>query len=212
MRQPLDQYHTPAWALEAILPYLPQNPKLVVDPCCGGGNVLRAARKAWPKARTVGFEIDASLAADTGIEVCVPDEIIRPTPSGSCPEPSAWRHRVFVANSLDPKDCPRWAAYGSPMAPSPTLIWTNPPYKLGQAFVERALDEIDPMGTVAMLLRLAFMAGQGRRGMWTRRMADVYVLPKRPSFVHGKTDNSEYAWFVWGPERGGEWSRLEVSK
>jgi hypothetical protein len=38
---------------------------------------------------------------------------------------------------------------------------------------------------------------------------DVYVLSKRPSFSgNGKTDATAYAWFLFGPGRGGRWQVL----
>ncbi len=40
---------------------------------------------------------------------------------------------------------------------------------------------------------------------------DVFVLSRRPSFLgNGMTDSSAYAWFVWGPGRGGRWSLLKT--
>jgi len=88
-----------------------------------------------------------------------------------------------------------------------TIIVTNPPFALAEEFVRRSLSEVD---TVAMLLRLSFVAGQKRSALWREHPADVFVLSRRPSFTGKGTDSCDYAWFVWGPQRGGHWSRLEA--
>lgn len=83
------------------------------------------------------------------------------------------------------------------------LIITNPPYLLAQEFIERAmLWRACERSHVAMLLRLNFLGSQ-KRGAWLRaHTPSVYVSPRRPSFsADGKTDATEYAWFIWGAER-----------
>jgi hypothetical protein len=85
----------------------------------------------------------------------------------------------------------------------------NPPYSQAKAFVQRAISEAAPnRGTVAALLRLAFMEGQARAEFHKWNPSDVFVLKKRPSFAGGRTDSCAYAWFVWGPGRGGRWQVL----
>jgi hypothetical protein len=74
------------------------------------------------------------------------------------------------------------------------VILTNPPYSLAEEFVQRSLGLAD---NVAMLLRLNFLGSEARSDFLRRQPPDVYVLPNRPSFVGGKTDSCEYAWFVW---------------
>lgn len=73
----------------------------------------------------------------------------------------------------------------------------NPPYSQAEAHWTAATNRAS-FG-VAMLLRLAFLAGQGRRSrIWSAPgLRAVYVLPKRPSFTDGGTDSADYAWFVW---------------
>ena len=88
-------------------------------------------------------------------------------------------------------------------------IITNPPFSRAEEFVRRALHEAGPSGTVAMLLRLAFLESRGRAALHIERPSDVFVLAKRPSFTgDGKSDSAAYAWFVWGPGRGGRWEVL----
>jgi hypothetical protein len=88
----------------------------------------------------------------------------------------------------------RWDFRPEPIA----VVLTNPPYDYAEDFVARALATAP---RVAMLLRLDFL-GSVRRSRFLRATPpDVHPLPNRPSFVHGKTDRYDYAWFVWLPER-----------
>lgn len=86
------------------------------------------------------------------------------------------------------------------------IIVMNPPFALAMPFIERALGTDAP---VACLLRIAYLASQKRAQFWRDHPADVFVLPRRPSFTSdGKTDSADYMWAVWGPGRGGRWQVL----
>jgi hypothetical protein len=88
------------------------------------------------------------------------------------------------------------------------LAITNPPFSQWQEFAEKCMAAAV---TTALLLRIAVVASKKRRAFWEAHPADMYVLSKRPSFTdNGKSDSADYAWFVWGPGRGGKWARLEV--
>lgn len=90
------------------------------------------------------------------------------------------------------------------------LIVGNPPFSDALAHVEKALSLRSPWGSVAFLLRLAFLETQERRPFWKQNPASkVYVFSQRPSFTGGGTDSAAYGLFVW--QRG--WTRpteLEV--
>ena len=89
------------------------------------------------------------------------------------------------------------------------LVVTNPPYSLAEKFVRKALAEVGHRGTVAMLLRLPFLESLARVDLHAKHPSDVLIFAKRPSFTgDGKTDATAYAWFVWGPGRGGRWAVL----
>lgn len=93
----------------------------------------------------------------------------------------------------------------------PDAVITNPPFSLAMEFLVRSLREVGPSGDVVFLLRLAWMASQGRVAFHRAHPSDVYVLPKRPSFTgDGRSDSADYAWFCFGPGRGGRWSVLEI--
>jgi len=82
---------------------------------------------------------------------------------------------------------------------SAQAVITNPPYSLAMEFVQKALSRCDPpVFFAAFLLRLNWLASRKRAEFHRNTPADILVLPKRPSFTDdGKTDASEYAWFIW---------------
>lgn len=75
----------------------------------------------------------------------------------------------------------------------------NPPYRDAEEHVLHAL-KIARVG-VGFLLRLGFLAGQGRYfRLWVGGpvpLHSVHVLAARPSFTSGGTDATDYALFVW---------------
>lgn len=86
-------------------------------------------------------------------------------------EARAKRHEVVTADAL----AVEW--------PQADLIITNPPYSHAQEFAEKAIASVAPGGTVALLLRLGFLAGKKRLGFHRANGSSVYVLSSRPSFV-----------------------------
>lgn len=96
---------------------------------------------------------------------------------------------------------------------TPDLVVMNPPFSLQEVFTRRALNFVGQTGTVAVLLKQSFSAGIARRAFWTNKVADMFVLPKRPSFekrAKSSQDSCEYAWFMFGPHATGKWQRLEL--
>lgn len=79
------------------------------------------------------------------------------------------------------------------------IIAMNPPFKDALPFVERALDDVDADGVVAVLVRIAFLSGKARRQLFERHPpVEVHVCVRRPSFAHGGTDPAqEYAAIFW---------------
>lgn len=80
-------------------------------------------------------------------------------------------------------------------------VVTNPPYRLAQSFIQRALNVA--RWKVAMLLKLNFLEGQRRRPfLEASPLRTVYVFSKRLSFDKGDEAGKgngllAYAWFVW---------------
>lgn len=64
----------------------------------------------------------------------------------------------------------------------PGGIVTNPPFSLALEFCDHAIKHTEH---VFMLLRLNFLASEGRWEWWVKHKPDaLFVLSKRPSFVH----------------------------
>ncbi len=81
-------------------------------------------------------------------------------------------------------------------------IITNPPYKLAQEFINRALDVATDK--VAMLLKLTFLESTKRHAWWqTVPLKKVWVFSRRVTmYPYGTTKPKNsgtitYAWFVW---------------
>lgn len=72
----------------------------------------------------------------------------------------------------------------------------NPPYGTALGWTTKAADEA---ASACVLLRLNYLGSQQRAPWWrTHPPRFVGVLSKRPSFRHGRTDATEYAWYGWG--------------
>lgn len=183
-RQPDDFYETPAWCTHAILPHLNIKPAGTILDPFAGAGAILKASSELKNYITL-----------TGIEKD-PDRAAR------CRE-IAWVVRCGDAFEHE------WYRAD--------VILTNPPYSLALQSVQRSCDYLAEWGTgkAAFLLRLAFLETKERNQFLRNRMPDnIYVLPRRPAFIKGKTDSCAYAWFVWGPERRNEskLSVLEVTK
>ena len=91
-----------------------------------------------------------------------------------------------------------------------TNILTNPPYKIGQKFIEKALTLIDPGYKAAFLMRIQFLESKGRHGFFKKNPPKfIYVHSSRIRIF--KNNDQEkysggqplcYAWYVW--EKGFE--------
>lgn len=79
------------------------------------------------------------------------------------------------------------------------LIITNPPYSYAQEFIDHARKFLrGPESALCFLLRINFLGAQKRASWWRENgPSGIYVTPRRPSFRKGKTDATEYAWFLW---------------
>lgn len=88
-------------------------------------------------------------------------------------------------------------------------IVTNPPFKLGEQFWDRACS-LAP-GKVAFLCRLTWLESVKRAALFSRHpLARVWICPWRPKFQRGRqaTDDDNagmlaHAWYVRDPEHKG---------
>lgn len=84
-------------------------------------------------------------------------------------------------------------------------IITNPPYLCAAEFVEHAIDLVHPGRKVAMFLKIQFLEGKKRGGLFSRYPPKtIYVSRSRLKCARNgdfksDTKNSAvaYAWFVW---------------
>ena len=67
--------------------------------------------------------------------------------------------------------------------PAYSLIITNPPFALAEAFARRMIAMTLGRGTAALLLRLNWLGSQERAAFHRAHPADIFLLPKRPEFT-----------------------------
>lgn len=180
-------FPTPAWVADAVLPHIlpgcigldAQGPLRVLDPAVGEGHLLERVRGAIEATQD-------RTPVLSGLEIS-PERAATALKKGIA---------VSCRDALDPEP---W--------PQADLVILNPPFSAALAFAQRAVENRRGYQTVAMLARLAFLEAQERTAFHQTHPADVFVFSKRPGFLtqSGKTDMSAYAWFVWGPGRGGRW-------
>jgi hypothetical protein len=90
------------------------------------------------------------------------------------------------------------------------VVFGNPPYSLAQAFIEKALYNVNEGGYVYFLLRLSFLEGieRGKGFFPFYPPKRVYVSSRRPSFfsTNGRhtTDTLAYAMFLWQKDYQGK--------
>lgn len=179
LRQANDHYETPPWCVDAIAPH--------IGYLNGHTSILDPCCGKGALLNVIGSQYPCCKTI--GIEI---DEA-----------------RAIHARHHGPKfrDV-LWRDALTPGAwPKAELVITNPPYSHAEAFVRRAFEECVPI--VCMLLRLNFLGSKKRAAFWKDHPADIFVLPKRPSFTGSGTDATEYAWFLWGG-KGNHWWILDV--
>lgn len=170
---PYDFYPTPAWCVHRILERLDLPGGDWLEPGAGDGAIIRAvAQSTFSRRGEVRW-----TAVERRTEVL--PELHRS--SASC--------EVIHGDYLeDPAVADRLAGRRFAVA------FGNPPLTRAADFIKATLTRAD---TVVMLLRHNFLATQRRHSFVSTHVPDVYVLPDRPSFEKGKTDNATYAWMVW---------------
>lgn len=162
-RQPFDAYTTPPWVVRRLLEAVaPPNQGWWLEPAAGDGAIIKAVQDAGkfgrlPQGRWIAIEprqeCHASLRA-----LNVPESPVLVDARG--------------VGYL------KW----EPETP-PSMIITNPPYRIMFDFMQKALKDIDPQGLVALLLPLSAAASEERREWFAKHSPQVWVLPNRPSFV-----------------------------
>lgn len=172
-RDPFDFYPTPSWCvhrfLEAASKRLPVGDW--IEPTAGDGAIIRSVKSFGNGYETVKWH-----------SVEIQDRF-----ENSLKEIS---QEVFIGDYANYN----YLATTNINQTKAKVCITNPPYKEAEKIIKQAKKHSN---TVAMLLRLNFLASE-RRQKWIKAdTPDVFVLPNRPSFRGKGSDATEYAWFVW---------------
>jgi len=176
-RSPSDNYPTPPWCLNRLIDRLQDElPKggIWYEPCAGDGAILQTlnVRKAYRNWWANELRQEE-----------------RPRLLMSVPRDGV----ITAGDYLD-------AELQLPPRDEVSVVITNPPYRIAWELLHKSLREF-PKAHIVLLLRVNFIASQGRYGFMSQYMPDLYVLPNRPGFKGwGKTDSPEYGWFHWKPE------------
>jgi hypothetical protein len=167
--------------LQTILE-LPPRP-YILEPSAGTGNWIQPIRDTWPDSILYANEIDQQLFMNLYTKF---------GQNGIC----ICNHYDFLNDTVH---------YHS------DLIIGNPPYSIGQNFVEKALSGLLLNGYCVFLLSLEFLGTQGRaRTIFNGNPNGLgnlkYVIPLgyRPSFTDdGNTDMTNYGVYVWQRDYNG---------
>ncbi len=178
-----DFYETPEWVVDAIVGHLPiGGESVILDAGAGNGAIAARLAQINPKAEIVGVEKNPELVA------------------------KARARNLYSVEFVEADFLKGDAAW---TITAPDLIIMNPPFSRAFEFIARARELVKRGGTVCALLRVNVVAGKCRAEFHRKHPSNMHVLSKRPSFTgHGRTDATEYAWFVWGPGEHARWSVL----
>jgi hypothetical protein len=175
-----DNYPTPAWCVKRLLEVWQPKNNLLLEPCVGDGVIVSAINKYLSHNHSwISYDIRPNTYTPT---------------ANSC----HFVQDFLTVNTLPIdllKPCPGYLPISA--------VITNPPFSLLNEFLYHSR-KLCPEADLIYLLRLNTLAGgpiSGRDKLYKDLgTPDIYVLPNRPSFVKGKTDACEYAWFIFPPE------------
>jgi len=187
-REEHDFYATPSWCVDRLLEHEAFNLSVfntIVDPCAGDGAILRTLRAH----RT---HLPKHTLAAFEIQARFKESLESVADLVGIGDALAFMPEYNGRGCID-------------------LAITNPPFSL--AF--ELLQALWPVaGRIALLLRLSFIASAKRHPFLKDRIPDVFVLPNRPIFVRGQSDNCDYGWFSWwplAPDEGGHLYMLDLT-
>lgn len=181
-RHPEDYYCEPEWTSERLFAAV-EFSGTIVDPACGSGRIVRAARE--DRYKRYGQVLEG-----------------RPIPDG-------WGRALGYDLVNRCRECAGEEDFLTADYETDNII-SNPPYKLCDkrndfAFVRKAL--ATATDKVALLLPLPWMTGADKaKFLQTTRLAQVLVLTPRPSMPPGPVveaginpggGTEDFAWFIW---------------
>lgn len=190
-RADADFYPTPRWCSVLLAEYAErqrwwEKGEHVLDPCAGEGALLDVLKERG--LRTHGIELDE-------------DRACRMMRRGH------QHHGTGDALAM------RWRLDRPYVGDRFSLIVTNPPFSIAEAFVQKALGELPPRGILVCLLRWSWLEPtEERETLLHRRPPLALLLPKRPKYDLKGQDSVTSAWCVWGAGGEGEyrypWRRM----
>lgn len=172
-RRKKDAYYTPEWCVKRLIedPDLPFDISgLFLEPSAGHGDIIRA--------------VDSSaidwVACDIRKKCRTPlEEISGNVVIGDFRQQEARLKAIAKSYGKDRFD----------------VAFTNPPFSIAEDFMSQCMKLAH---YTCFLLRLNYLGSKARCSFLRMFPPDVFVLPNRPSYTNdGKTDSTEYAWFIW---------------
>jgi len=163
-----DLYETPPWCVHRLLEAWDVAPGKWLEPACGNLAIVLAVNKYM--AQRFGR--------------CPTWTLCDLNPGGE----------VIDGHPVHAMDYIRYAGRPEVRGQQFDVVITNPPYSDADRFVRLAVQQAH---SVAMLLRLNWLAGDDRASWLSDHTPDVYVLPNRPDFTGAGGDATDYAWLVW---------------
>jgi hypothetical protein len=216
-RRENDSYETPLELCRAVTARLYENgcrPNRILEPGCGRGNFVRAARETWARAIIIGSEIREKYTehkhvnaecwskrdtkgkpAEDAVQLCKPDYFdIAPEIRNA--GATAIVFGDFLAENAD-----------AGLSPPFDLAVGNPPYGdgLGEKFVEKSISLLGSMGVLAFVLKMHFFGTRKRAELWKRFPFYVaWPIIPRPDFTGDGRDTSEYVVVTWAKGQDGD--------
>ncbi len=176
-----DDYPTPSWCVDRLVEGCPdlvskiRRDGDILEPAAGAGGIIETLKK-HPPVRTRWWAVEKQKKYRPLISMLIPEQRIYTEDYLRWSPPR-------VIGALDNMPPMRFDA-----------VVTNCPYGLALPYVQKACSEAS---LVVMLLRLGFLASNARAPWMRDHVPDVLVLPDRPKFTWGGSDNSDYGWMVW---------------
>lgn len=190
-----DTYETPNWCVHRLLErvYLPRGRWL--EPAAGWGRIIESCKeRGVVPPNWDAFEVRDECRAELLSWVA--------TGSVHMQDFLKWESDTHEERSRrrDPPFVQQWTY---------DLAIMNPPFRLAVEFVQACL-RVAPI--VVCYLRLGFLASATRHPFLSTCMPErICVLPDRPRHrPQGTSDNADYGWFIWSPDRHRTEARIEL--
>lgn len=173
-----DNYPTPEWCIHRLLDEWIPRPGLLLEPCAGDGRIIQTVDSRLRPEHFIWAALEIR-------EECRRDLSQLARRQGRL----VFQITDFLTNQDLPVDTDGTL----------TTVISNPPYNVAEKVIRRAR-EVGPHADIVMLMRIGFLASEARGAFFEEHgVPDIYVLPNRPIFVKGTSDNTEYAWYIWPP-------------